>query len=227
MDYQMLAIVLLFLGLALMIAEFFIPSGGMIAVICVICLVTSIWAAHRAWWPSSYFWIYIGSLLAIIPTSLFGLIKLLESTPLGNRVMLTAPDQQEVTPYQAEQARLQALIGKTARTVTQFNPGGMLVIEGEAERLHAFSEGLLIPAGELVEISEVRGNRLLIRPRFADASRIDLPVEETSTSVAMQENVSSVTEPTPEIDPFSLPSDDADKGGASEAPPLDFDMPAR
>lgn len=232
MDYQMMAIILLFVGLALMLAEFFIPSGGMISVICVICFVTSIWAAYQAWWPTSYFWIYIVSLIAIVPSTLFGVLRLLESTSLGNRVLLTAPDQQDVTPYQAEQARLQALVGQTAKTVTQFNPGGMLVVEGE--RLHAFSEGLLIPAGEDVVIAEVRGNRLMVRPHFADAARIDLPVQ---GSVAESEAKDSTPEPAasepvqsePDLNPFSedLPDTPAVADSTSDAPPLDFDLPAR
>lgn len=213
MDYQMLAIVLLFVGLALMIAEFFIPSGGMISVFCLICLVTSVWAAYKAWWGTSYFWIYVASLLLIVPTALFALIKVLESTSLGNRMLLTAPDQQEVTPYQAEQARLQAFVGRTAKTVTQFNPGGILMIEGE--RVHAFSEGLLIPAGETVEVTEVRGNRLVVRPQFAQPERLDLPVSQTSMSSSNSlEQPPAEAEP-PLLDPFS------------DVPPLDFDLPAR
>ncbi len=213
MDYQMLAIVLLFVGLALMIAEFFIPSGGMISVFCLICLVTSVWAAYKAWWGTSFFLIYIISLLLIVPSALFALIKVLETTSLGNRMLLTAPDQRDVTPYQAEQARLQAFVGQTAKTVTQFNPGGILVIDGE--RLHAFSEGLPIPTGEMVEISEVRGNRLLVRPPFARPERVDLPVGETSPEVANDQDHPKHEEEAPSLDPFT------------EAPPLDFDLPAR
>jgi membrane-bound serine protease (ClpP class) len=227
MDYQMMAIILLFVGLALMLAEFFIPSGGMISVICVICFVTSIWAAYKAWWPTGYFWVYVVSLIAIVPSALFGVLRLLESTSLGNRVLLTAPDQQEVTPYQAEQARLKALVGQTAKTVTQFNPGGMLVVEGE--RLHAFSEGLLIPAGTDVVIAEVRGNRLVVRPHFAAPARIDLPVRDTASQSAAQDNAPEQAPSEPELNPFSEALEESPKvaDSTNDAPPLDFDLPAR
>jgi membrane-bound serine protease (ClpP class) len=213
MDYQMLAIVLLFVGLALMIAEFFIPSGGMISVLCLICLVTSIWAAYKAWWGTSYFWMYVASLVVIVPSALFALIKVLESTSLGNRMLLTAPDQTEVTPYQAEQARLRSFVGMNAKTVTQFNPGGILMIEGE--RVHAFSEGLLIPAGETVEVTEVRGNRLVVRPPFVKQPKVDLAIEEPSIDPASNEKETPQKQEPPVLDPFS------------DVPPLDFDLPAR
>ncbi len=212
MDYQMLAIVLLFVGLALLIAEFFIPSGGMIAVICAICLVTSIWAAYKAWWGTNVFWIYTLCVVVLVPSALFAILRLLETTSLGNRVLLTAPDERDVTPYQEEQARLRSLVGTLAKTVTQFNPGGMLVIDGE--RLHAFSEGLLIPAGETVEIADVRGNRLVVRPRIGGASQVDLPVPGQSPEVVMEMEKTAVDEP-PKKDPLA------------DFPPLDFDLPDR
>lgn len=211
MDYQMLAIVLLFVGVAMLIAEFFIPSGGMIGVMSAICMITSIWAAYKAWWGTSYFWIYVLSVMVIVPTAIFSVLRLLETTSLGNRVLLTGPAEHEVAPYQAEQARLRGMVGRFAKTVTQFNPGGMLVIEGE--RFHAFSEGLLIAAGETVEIADVRGNRLVVRPMIRHV-HVDLtvPAEAANPSEEMASPVADQPQQTDSVE---------------DLPPLDFDMPAR
>jgi membrane-bound serine protease (ClpP class) len=117
---------------------------------------------------------------------------------VGDRILLAAPDLAEVTPYQAEAARLSQLIGKRGVTQTPLNPGGMVRIDGE--RLHAFSEGLLVDAGRTVEIIEVRGTRVLVRP-----------VSESSDPDAAREVAAA--------EPFDS------SVSSSDAPPLDFDVP--
>ena len=53
---------------------------------------------------------------------------------------------------------------------TLLNPGGMVLVEGE--RLHAFTEGILVEPQSPVEVLEIRGTRLLVRPvdRFAPSA---------------------------------------------------------
>jgi membrane-bound ClpP family serine protease len=163
MDYVSLAFLLAVLGFALIIAELFLPSGGLITVGCIVCFVSSIWFAYRGWWASSQglFWTFSSSLLVGIPIFLLGLLRLVETTRLGDRILLAAPKSEDVTPHLAEQQRLQQMIGKKGRTLSMLNPGGMVMVDGE--RLHAFSEGMMIDPNEWVEVLEVRGARVLIR----------------------------------------------------------------
>ena len=53
-------------------------------------------------------------------------------------------------------------MGEFGRALTLMNPGGMVLVAGE--RLHAVSEGQVIESGTSVEIVEIRGNRVLVRP---------------------------------------------------------------
>ena len=163
MDYVSLAFLLAVLGFALIIAELFIPSGGLITVGCIVCFVSSIWFAYRGWWESSQgiFWTFSSSLLVGIPIFLLGLLRLIETTRLGDRILLAAPKAEEVVPHQAEQERLLKMVGKKGRTLSMLNPGGMVMIDGQ--RQHAFSEGVMIDPNEWVEVLEVRGLRLLVR----------------------------------------------------------------
>jgi membrane-bound ClpP family serine protease len=61
MSYEFLAILLLVIGCGLIVAEVFIPSGGMILVLCVVTFLASIWCAYKAWWgvSTAYFATYI------------------------------------------------------------------------------------------------------------------------------------------------------------------------
>lgn len=198
MSYELLAILLLVVGCGLIVAEVFIPSGGMILVLCVVTFVASIWCAYKAWWgvSTAYFTTYIAGLLVLIPGVLAGVYKVLNDTKVGDRVLLAAPDLSEVTPYQNEQARLAQLIGHAGTAVTPLVPGGMVSVAGE--RLHAFTEGLLVEQGGDIEVVAVRGTRVLVKPRTAAAA--DLLTAADSSSTARTE-------------------------AAASAPPLDFEVP--
>ncbi|MBL8849966.1 MAG: hypothetical protein JNG89_09785, partial [Planctomycetaceae bacterium] len=108
MTYELLAILLLIVGCGLIVAEVFVPSGGMILVLCVVTFVAAIWCAYKAWWgvSTAYFTTYIAGMLLLIPGLLMGLYKVLNDTKVGDRILLAAPDLDDVTPYQHEQARL-------------------------------------------------------------------------------------------------------------------------
>jgi membrane-bound serine protease (ClpP class) len=200
MSYEFLAIVLLVVGCGLIVAEVFIPSGGMILVLCVITFVASIWCAYKAWWgvSTAYFTTYVAGLLLLIPAVLAGLYKLLNDTRVGDRILLAAPDLQEVTPYQNELARLEQLVGHAGIAVTPLSPGGMVNVSGE--RLHAFTEGILVAQGAAIEVVAVRGTRVLVRPRSSTPA--DSTVAATQT-----------------------PPADAPPAVEASNPPLDFDVP--
>lgn len=161
---EMLAILLLLVGLALLIAEFFIPSGGLIGVLALISVVGSVVFAVQAWWTDSpiLFWTFIGSILVLTPTCVFGAAHILPRTAWGRRLMLPPPSGHEITGFQEELEHLERLVGCVGQTTTALNPGGMLEIDGE--RLHCEGDGMMLEPGEFVEVVAVRGNRLQVRP---------------------------------------------------------------
>jgi len=61
MDYSLIAILTLAVALMLLVAEIFIPSAGVIAVLAIASLGTSVWAAWLAWWGTNpaLWWTYI------------------------------------------------------------------------------------------------------------------------------------------------------------------------
>ena len=181
MTYEALALLLMIVGFALIVAEIFIPSGGMITVLCVITFSASVWAAYKAWWgvQPGFFWAFIAALVVLIPSAAVGAFRFLEQSHFGRRVLLTAPTQQEVVPHRGEVSRLAALIGAQGTALTLMTPGGMVSVAGE--RLHAESEGLLIDPGTPIEIVGVRGTRVLVRVVTPSDTRISTVGTERST----------------------------------------------
>src|SRR5262245_23566461 len=112
-QYVLLAVILALIGFSLIVAEVFVPSGGLIAILCLVSFVVSLWFAYRAWWVEApaYFWTFSTSLFVGVPAFVLFIFRMIESTSLGDRILLTAPNLEEVTPYKDEQERLSRLIG--------------------------------------------------------------------------------------------------------------------
>ena len=165
MGYESLvAVGLLILGLALIVAEICIPSGGLITIFSVCCFLGSGWFAWQAWGNTSptIWWSYVGGVLVLVPVTLALALYILPRTSFGKRILLEAPTLEEVTPYQREQQRLASLIGKSGKTLTLLSPGGLVLVEGE--RMHAETRGLLLEPGEMVKVVAVKGNRIVVQP---------------------------------------------------------------
>ena len=158
------AILLLIAGIGILSAEVFIPSGGLLGVITFFALTCSLVFAWRAWGGShiQIFWTFCIFLLLLIPTAIGGAFYILPRTAAGKRVLLEAPSSEQVTPFVEQSRHLQKLVGQYGRTVSPLTPGGLVNVNGE--RLHAISEGLIVETGQSIEVMEVRGSRLLVRP---------------------------------------------------------------
>ncbi len=163
MDSSTISLLLLAVALALLCAEFFIPSGGMILVLAIVCCLGSVWFAWQAWGTSNsvVWWSYVASVAILIPTVVVGALYFLPRTSFGHQVLLSGPSLDEVTPYADDEARLAQLVGKVGKTLTLLTPGGLVQIDGE--RIHCESEGMLIDPGQEVDVLAVKGNRLVVR----------------------------------------------------------------
>ena len=208
MDPIGIAIILLCIGLALLGIEFFIPSGGLIGVISIICIAVSIFLAYRGWYhtrPRAFF-AFLGFVIMMMPITVIGTLWIMPRTRFGKQVLLDAPKLEDVTPFSEEQAKLEKLVGKPGKTVTMLNPGGMVEVEGE--RFHCESPGLILDPGSDVEVCGVAGNRLVVCP----------PTVRQPVDLAKQD--SGEIEFTSEI-----ASDHNARQSSDDAAPLDFDMP--
>ncbi|MBM3969993.1 MAG: hypothetical protein FJ302_09035 [Planctomycetes bacterium] len=177
-SYALIAVLTLALGLALLAAEVFIPSGGVIMTAAGIVFIISVWSAWQAWGKSgelTLFLIYIAALVVLFPSVLGGAFYVFPRTEYGRR-MMNPPSLDEMEPFVAETERLSRLIGKIGTTLTRLGPGGMVLIEGE--RMHAESEGMLILTDTPVRVLALKGNRLLVRQVRESAVPQQIPGEE-------------------------------------------------
>lgn len=167
------AVLLLIVGLAILMAEVFIPSGGLLGVITFLSLVVSLIFAYRAWGGShpAIFYAFCVLLLLLIPIVIGTGFSILPHTAVGKKVILEAPDTETLTPYLAESRHLEQLVGEFGTALTMLNPGGLVRVLGE--RLHATSAGFAIESGDSVKVIEVRGNSIVVRPEMPEMKPAD------------------------------------------------------
>lgn len=201
MDYQILTFVLLAVGFVLLAVELLLPTGGIVGVLCAASFLASAYFANLAWAKSNplYWRIYVVTFVALIPITLSGIHYLLTRTAFGNRVLLAAPSTEEVTPYQREQEHLQGLIGRHGTAISPLRPGGLVQVD--RERLHAIGDGFIIESGTPVEVIDIRGTRVVVRPlaiseKGQEAAELDEEVEAEATP--------SVASDTKKQDPYEI-----------------------
>ena len=154
MDYSLLAVLFLAVGLTLLVAEVFIPSGGFILILVLSSLGASLYCAWQQWGVSSphLWWLFLLTVVLAIPCVLAGSFYILPKTRFGSRVLLEAPRPEEVAPWSRDREHLSQLVGQRGRTLTMLNPGGLASVGGE--RVHCESVAGLLDSGAEIEVAD-------------------------------------------------------------------------
>jgi len=151
------AIILVIMAMALLIAEFFIPSGGLIGLTSLAMAVVGVFLAFKE--GEIYGYIF---LVFTIAGGISGIIlggRLLAKSPLANRTSLAREDG-----YSATRDRSR-LVGQTGHAHTMLRPSGIAQIG--KERVQVVAESGIIEAETPIKIVEVEGNRIVVRPEEA------------------------------------------------------------
>src|SRR5262249_53188211 len=173
MDYSTWAFLLLAVGVTLLIAEVFIPSGGVISVLATLSFAGAVICAWQAWWGTSQasFWGFLAGMALLLPVVIVVAFLVWPNTPIGKRAILEAPAPHEVASFVEQEEKYRQMVGKIGETVTTLNPAGIVRIDGH--RVHCQSEGMILDAGTRVRVISVRANSVVVRRVDPDAP--DLP----------------------------------------------------
>lgn len=154
------AFLLFFLGMALIVVELFVPSGGVIGFISAASVVTSIVMAFRY---SQYSGLgFMAAAVLGTPLLLTLLFKWWPHTPFGRRVLLDVPRGDDLLPTDALRSEIKQLVGRVGRAKSLMLPAGPIVVNGRT--YDAVSEGMAVQPNEAVRIVDVRGTRIVVRP---------------------------------------------------------------
>ncbi len=154
------AILLFLVGIGIAIVELFIPSMGILALGAGAAFVSSIIVAFGE--STTLGVIFLVGTVIVVPTLFIVAFKVLPSTPMGRRLFLSAPDRSSVKAgSDVSSDPLHALLGRKGRTTSDLRPAGLVEIDGR--RLDVITAGEWIEAGTDVVVTEVEGNRVVVR----------------------------------------------------------------
>jgi membrane-bound ClpP family serine protease len=149
--------VLFILGLALLVAEMFMPGFGIAGGCGVILIAAGIIMTART--PFEAF-VMISILILLVILLLVIILRSAKKGKLSKKLILrSAATREEGFSATGESA---SLIGKEGLAVTQLRPSGTGVFDGQ--RFDVVSEGIFIEPGTKIKIVHTEGRRIVVRP---------------------------------------------------------------
>ena len=174
-------LLLLIVGLAVMVLEVFLPSGGILGFLSLTAIVAAITTAFLELGATAGF-VVLAVATVVVPTVLALAFRWFPETPLGRRVLPPPPDPADVAPAAARRLELEKLLGRSGRALSEMLPWGMVEIDGL--RVEAQSDGGPIECGAAVQAVSVQGRHLVVAPaRLREpAGEVVRPVQSESRS---------------------------------------------
>jgi membrane-bound ClpP family serine protease len=152
------AVFLYFVCAVLIVAEVFVPSGGLISILALGCLVGGI--AIFFHYSVVAGWIGVGIAVVMIPVVLVIAYKMFPKTRFGKSVTLNPPkrEQGDAVP---DTARLKELLGAVGVVITPLRPVGMCDLSGR--RVECVAESGYVEKGKKVKVIDVESTQLTVR----------------------------------------------------------------
>ena len=159
MDWWLVfAVFLYFASAVLIIAEVFVPSGGLISICSLACLIggIAIFFNHSV----VFGWIGIVIAVVMIPSVVIFAYKMFPKTKFGKAVTLT-PSKRQKGDAIPDTPELQSLLGAVGAVVTPLRPVGTCDFSGH--RVECVAEGGYVDKDKKVKVIHVEGTQLTVR----------------------------------------------------------------
>jgi len=152
------AIFLYFACAALIIAEVFIPSGGLISIFALVCLIGGlmIFFHHSA----TAGWVGVIIAVIMIPTVLIIAYKIFPKSRFGKSVTLAPPERQQGDAI-PDTPELKEMLGAVGVVQTPLRPVGMCDFSGQ--RVECVAESGYVDKGKSVKVINVESTQLTVR----------------------------------------------------------------
>jgi membrane-bound ClpP family serine protease len=160
MDHSFLAYVLVLLGLILLAAEIFLPTGGILFVLAIGALVAGI--AMSFYHDVTEGLILLAAVFVVIPVAGPILLHLMPRTTMGRKLFLEATEEDASMALMPVILELEQLRGRYGKTVSSLRPAGITEFDGR--RVDTLSEGDMIDPGQWVRCVDVKAGRVIVRP---------------------------------------------------------------
>ena len=142
----------------LIISEVFVPSGGLISLCALACLVGGAFIFFR--YSTTAGWRGIGVAAVMIPAVLIFAYKIFPKTRFGKSVTLSPPQRQQGDAI-PDTSKLKDMLGKVGTVITPMRPVGMCDFDGQ--RIECVAESGYVEKGKKVKVINVESTQLTVR----------------------------------------------------------------
>jgi membrane-bound serine protease (ClpP class) len=155
-----LGVFLIGVGFLLMVAELFIPDGGIMFVLAISSIAIGI---TFIFWHDTTTGLYALVGVAIVLPIMGGLfLYIWPRTPLGRRLFLPPSDATDTMAALPANQELESLKGRFGKTISALRPAG--VVDFEGRRVDTITEGMMVEPGQWVRCVDVRAGKVVVRP---------------------------------------------------------------
>ncbi|UCE47904.1 MAG: hypothetical protein JSW47_20190 [Phycisphaerales bacterium] len=152
------AVFLYFICAILIVAEVFVPSGGLISIFALGCLIGGI--AIFFHYSVIAGWIGVGIAVVMIPFVLIIAYKMFPKTRFGKSVTLDPPEREQGDAV-PDTAQIKELLGAVGVVLTPLRPVGMCDFSGK--RVECVAESGYVDKGKKVKVINVESTQLTVR----------------------------------------------------------------
>jgi len=152
------AVFLFFVSAALIIAEVFVPSGGVISVFALACLIggVAIFFEHSR----TAGWLGIIIAAVMVPFVVVAAYRIFPRTKFGRSVTLEPP-KRKVGDAIPDSDQLRQMLGKEGVVLTPLRPVGTCDFDGR--RLECVAESGFVEKDKRIRVIDVEGTQLTVR----------------------------------------------------------------
>jgi membrane-bound serine protease (ClpP class) len=152
------AVFLYFAAAALIVAEVFVPSGGLLALCMIACLAGGVVIFFKH--STAAGWAGVAIAIVMIPSVLVGAYKIFPKTRFGKSTLLSPPER-ELGDAIPDTGQLKELVGAVGTVVTPMRPVGMCDFSGR--RVECVAESGYVERGRKVKVIRVESTQLTVR----------------------------------------------------------------
>lgn len=156
--WLLLAVFLYVACAALIVAEVFLPSGGILSICALACVVGGIAIFFHL--STLAGWIGVIVALIMIPLLLAGAYKLLPKTRFGKQVILARPVRERGDAI-SDAPELARLVGQTGEVLTPLRPVGTCTFDGR--RVECVAESGYVEKGHKIKVLRIEGTQVTVR----------------------------------------------------------------
>lgn len=148
-------VILHIVGIAVLLAEVLLPSGGLLTIVAAGCIGYSLYMVFS---DISVFsgMIFVLADIIILPVILLAGLKLLARSPFALKSELSSKGG-----YTSYDEKTSEYLGKEGTAATNLRPAGTALIEGK--RVDVVTRGDYIEKGAAVKVSAVEGSRIVVK----------------------------------------------------------------